>query len=203
MEEDLAKIVGENLTALRKKKGLTQQGLAEIVNLSDKSLSKWEIGKALPHIDILKNLADFYGVTVDFLLTKDAGVNHKENSEIKSKNTNKILLVCLAVCFVFLCATVVICYYLIESNSKGVAFDLRTLVALGWALPVACLISSALTYKFWGRNIAFYILLSLFTWTLITAVCTHLQVYFDQPTWFMYIVGIPVQLGIYLFSRLR
>ena len=68
---DLNIIIGKNLMALRKKKGLTQLQLAEQFNYSDKSISKWEKGEAMPAIDILKNLADFYGVTLDFLTEEE------------------------------------------------------------------------------------------------------------------------------------
>ena len=81
-------IIGRNLASLRKARGLTQGQIAEKFNYSDKSISKWEHGEMVPDVETLLALADFYGVTVDFLLTKDAGVNHKENSEIKSKNTH-------------------------------------------------------------------------------------------------------------------
>ena len=43
---------------------LTQAELAEKINYSDKSISKWERGEGVPDIIILKQLADFYGITV-------------------------------------------------------------------------------------------------------------------------------------------
>ena len=68
--ENLEEIVAQNLTELRKAQKWTQAELAEKLHYSDKSISKWELGYAIPSVDILKEFADFYGVTIDFLITE-------------------------------------------------------------------------------------------------------------------------------------
>lgn len=65
MEKDLNTILSENLAYYRKLMGLTQIQLAEELNYSDKSISKWERGEGTPDVLVLKNLANFYGITVD------------------------------------------------------------------------------------------------------------------------------------------
>lgn len=65
--KSLKEIVGENLTELRKNKKLTQFELAEQLNYSDKSISKWENGDNLPDLETLNELCNFYGVTLDYL----------------------------------------------------------------------------------------------------------------------------------------
>ena len=57
--DELATIVAENLTSLRKEKHLTQQELAEKIGYSDKLVSKWELGKAIPSVDKLMQLSTF------------------------------------------------------------------------------------------------------------------------------------------------
>ena len=47
---------------------MTQIELAEILNYSDKAVSKWERGESVPDISVLKQIADIFGVTVDYLL---------------------------------------------------------------------------------------------------------------------------------------
>lgn len=64
---DAAKI-GDFLSALRKARGYTQQAVAEKLNLSNKTISKWESGGGLPDITVLPALAELYGVTVDEIL---------------------------------------------------------------------------------------------------------------------------------------
>ena len=61
----------EKLQILRKQKGITQEKLAEALFVSRTAVSKWESGKGYPAIDSLKRIAEFYGVTVDGLLSGD------------------------------------------------------------------------------------------------------------------------------------
>ena len=63
--------IGEKLRTLRKEKKLTQEQLAEYLNISSQAVSKWETGLSSPDIDMLPRLAVFYGVTVDELLDFD------------------------------------------------------------------------------------------------------------------------------------
>lgn len=67
--EDLKVIFAANLIHLRTEAGLTQLQLAEQLNYSDKSVSKWERGDAIPDVMVMKAMADLFGVTVDFLIT--------------------------------------------------------------------------------------------------------------------------------------
>lgn len=57
------------VSALRKKRGLTQSALARQLNVSDKAVSKWETGLGYPEITLLPKLASILGVTVDYLMT--------------------------------------------------------------------------------------------------------------------------------------
>ena len=59
---------GNFLYELRKEKGMTQQELAEKLNITNKAVSKWETGEAFPETAQLVPLADIFGVTVDELL---------------------------------------------------------------------------------------------------------------------------------------
>ena len=86
--KELREIIGENLTELRKQKGYTQISLAEKLNYSDKAISKWENGSSLPPIDILLELANLYGVTLDYLV-KDSSQKDKKllkNDNVKRRN---------------------------------------------------------------------------------------------------------------------
>lgn len=62
------KKIGDFLRKLRHEKELTQIQLADILFVSNKSISRWEKGKGLPDIDILIELARFYGVSLEELL---------------------------------------------------------------------------------------------------------------------------------------
>jgi len=61
----------EKLQNLRKQKGLTQEELAEALYVSRTAISKWESGRGYPSIDSLKEIAKYFSVTIDELLSSD------------------------------------------------------------------------------------------------------------------------------------
>ena len=60
--------IGENIKKLRLEKGITQEQLAEILNVSNAAVSKWERGGSFPDITLLFPLSDYFDVTVDELM---------------------------------------------------------------------------------------------------------------------------------------
>lgn len=70
-----AKLVGNTIAALRRKSGYTQAQLAEMLNISNKTVSKWENGQGYPDIVYLPALAKCFGISVDDLLSeKKSGI---------------------------------------------------------------------------------------------------------------------------------
>ena len=67
-DEKLKKQLGANIAAYRKSLGLTQAGLAEKLNYSDKAVSKWERAESVPDVLTLTQLAELFDVTVNDLL---------------------------------------------------------------------------------------------------------------------------------------
>jgi len=68
-------INGETIKALREQKRMTQKDLAKRLAVSDKTISKWETGRGLPDISILKDLAKALGISVEELLTGNIATN--------------------------------------------------------------------------------------------------------------------------------
>ncbi len=60
-------ILGDNISKLRRKKNLTQSQLAQMLNVSDKAVSKWERGGGYPDIKVIPLLAEILGVSIDYL----------------------------------------------------------------------------------------------------------------------------------------
>lgn len=62
--------LGEKIVEARKKKGLTQKELGALLHVSDKVISKWETGKALPDLDMFKELTKILDINVDEFFEK-------------------------------------------------------------------------------------------------------------------------------------
>ena len=96
----------EKIQELRKKKGLTQEELAEVLFVSRTAISKWESGRGYPNIDSLKAIAKFFGVTIDQLLSGDELLTIAEEDTRKIENHLRDLvfglLDCSIVMFFFL-----------------------------------------------------------------------------------------------------
>lgn len=84
--------LGENLRKLRKENGLSQEQLADSLNISRQAISKWESGKAYPDIENLIQLRSIFKVTLDDLIINETlgKVKEVENDTkvIESLNDN-------------------------------------------------------------------------------------------------------------------
>ena len=69
--KDVRQTISQNLARLRREKGVTQAELAEQFNYSDKAISRWEHGDTLPDVNVLCELCEFYGVTLNDLVAED------------------------------------------------------------------------------------------------------------------------------------
>lgn len=107
---------GKTLAKLRKERKLTQQELADLLNVTNKTISKWETNTTAPDIDTLKRISQVLKVPVDVLLG-----NSKltvTDSHYKHKLTKRKLILLLALLF----ASLFFIYYLIANfilNTKS------------------------------------------------------------------------------------
>ena len=77
--------IGEKIKFLRQQKNITQVQLAKDLNLSQQAISHYETGRAIPSIDVLKVLADYFGVTVDYFLSDKPRQTEVEFIDVKFK----------------------------------------------------------------------------------------------------------------------
>lgn len=83
---------GERLYELRNKKNLSQEELAEVLDVSRQSISKWENDKAYPEMTRLLFMSDYFDVSLDYLMR---GIEKEDNDEIvleKYKKKNILLV---------------------------------------------------------------------------------------------------------------
>lgn len=83
-------VTGKTIRELREKQGMTQLQLAEKLNISDKTVSKWETGKGYPDISLLKPIAEIFSISVLELLSGNA----IKNTNIPANMLRSKLYVC-------------------------------------------------------------------------------------------------------------
>ena len=194
---DLKKIIAKNLAELRKDKKYTQQDVGNLVQYSDKAVSKWEKGESLPDIDVLYQLCNIYGVTLDYL-THEGSIEDKKDFLIpKSEYRNKIIITALFSSIIWM--AVIIVYVYLNLYQK-----LNIWTIFCWAIPINCVLLWFLNMK-WGRRLWFIIIASIFVWSLIT--CFFLQILYSSDYqysyWMLFLIGIPIQIALVLISQLK
>lgn len=130
------KQTGKFIAQLRKEKGLTQQELAEKLNVTDKAVSRWETGRGLPDADSMLSLSDFFGVTINELLggkriptpdearKEEARLAAEYIREAAKKRRYKLLTVFAIVCGVVNCVCLSVIIFIFAAAAPFVYKDI-------------------------------------------------------------------------------
>lgn len=120
------KSIGKTIASLRKNKGMTQNELAEKMNVTDKAVSKWERNLSCPDVNTISKLADILGVSVEELL------NSKNKEYFNSKIKDLVNLIFKAVALAMGIAVVVL-NILDKINVKS------SMIMLGIGISCVCI----------------------------------------------------------------
>ena len=101
------KRIGNLIKELRKKNNLTQEKFAEKYGVTYQAVSKWENGKNIPDISLLKQICDDYDININDLLD---GKN-SENNQSKKVNKKKIIYISLGVLLLILIIVLFIVFH--------------------------------------------------------------------------------------------
>lgn len=193
---DIREIISKNITKYRKELGLTQLELAEKLNYSDKTLSKWERGESIPDVITLKQLADLFGVSVEVLLCEE-NTYQEFRPQPKKKGLTKRTIVSislLSVAIVWLVATITfVILQILSINSVYI----HPWISFVYAIPVSSII--LLVYScIWGNKFTQFFTTSLVLWTIVMSI--HLSMYIAVPKIaLVYIIAIPLEVMAFLF----
>ena len=195
--EELKTVIGENLVKLRRGAGLTQSQLAEKLGYTDKAVSKWECGDAVPDIWVLTRVAELFGVTVDHLLTHHTDASEPEAPPQRMPRRRAVITVLSAV-LVWLIATVAF----VASSIIFPALEHAWLFFI-YAIPVSALVIFILSCV-WGHFVPHYIFLSVFLWGVILSVFLSFTILHPlKSIWMVFLIGIPGQAIICLWPAIR
>lgn len=191
---DIKAVIANNIIKLRKSKNWTQTELAEKLNYSDKAVSKWERAESLPDATVLKKIADLFLVSVDYLFEEEhANEKIEFPAAAKQKRRNHIIITLLSASLVFLIATIVFVVLGL------LPIDLPIWMAYVYAIPVASVVLIVFN-SIWGRRIWNYVFVTFLVWSILLAIYLSFPA---QDIWLIFIIGIPAQIIILLWTRLR
>ena len=204
---DLEKLkyqIGANIATQRKLAGLTQAGLAEKMNYSDKAVSKWERGESMPDILTLIQLSELFSISINDLLTDpnelpgNPGKLEKAMSQVSEKalkrKANKTVILGLSTTLVWFVALLI--FVVISS------FNLpNSWIAFFYAVPITAIVLLSLRSAWrdfrWNR-----VLISFIVWGFLVSIYVTLLVFLRFNMWKLFLLGIPGEIAIFLWFRL-
>ena len=202
--ENLKDRIGTNIAVQRKRAGLTQAGLAEKLNYSDKAVSKWERGESMPDVLTLMQLADQFHVSVNELLEDpnqlpgNPGKLEKAMTQVSEKalkrKANKNVILGLSSTLVWFVALLI--FVVISS------FDLPySWIAFFFAVPVNAIVLLSLRSAWhdfrWNR-----VLISVIVWGFLVSIYASFLVFLRFNMWKMFLLGFPGEIATTLWFRL-
>lgn len=196
--EEIKMIIAGNIGNLRREAGLTQLELAEKLNYTDKAVSKWERGESVPDIVTLKALADLFHVTVDYFLRAD----HPLETEVKREYTrrqhrNHVLITVMCCVLVWLIAS-----FVHAGVDIALPNESKLLVVYMYAVPITLIVLLVFN-SIWGNRRRNFLIISCLIWSFIACLFVTLSIFANKNLWLVFIIGIPAQVIVCLWSGLR
>lgn len=194
--DELKPTVAQNISELRTAHGITQIELAERLNYSDKAVSKWERGESLPDVAVLTEIADIFGVSLDYLVKSEHEQPPPEPAAQKNTRVyNHGFITGISIILVWLAAITAFVISDILTDTKLNFF------AFLYAVPVTMIVWLIFNCIWFNRRRNFLII-SLLMWSVLTVFFVTLLP-FGLVFWQLFLLGIPGQIIILLWSRLR
>ncbi len=171
---------------------MTQVEFGAKLNYSDKSVSKWERGDALPDLTVLKTMSDAFNVPIEYFISERAEDAKKARTETHFIKSNRIAVALLGISFVWLVASVIYVYTRIYKS-------LNLWTCFVWAVPASFLLLATVFRNAFGKDADVYIR-SLLIWTLLGAVYVQ---FLEYNVWIIFFIGVPLQAITILLETMR
>ena len=196
---EIKSTVAKNLTKLRQLNNMTQLELAEKLNYSDKTVSKWERAESTPDISVLVKLADLFGITLDTLVRSEnieEAIAAPETKEVSAPKYNYRIIAYLSEStgWIFaMTAFIVTTLVLKEATFQWLYF--------AYALPVALVIKLVFN-SIWFNPRHNYYIISALMWSVLFAI--HITfLYFGINVALIYLLGAAGQFVIVMWSFVK
>jgi transcriptional regulator with XRE-family HTH domain len=186
--EELKTITARNIARLRGEKHLTQYELGLKLNYSDKAVSRWERGEAIPDAFVLRQMSELFGVTVDTLL-RDADKETARKGEKMKKQIDAPRVMMISILGIWALALLVFIVLHLAGITQFIIFV--------YALPVSLITLLVLNSKFGKVRMNLYIISGLI-WSLLFALYMTFFTFMHANWWILFLLGIPAQLIVLL-----
>ena len=193
--QELKSIIAKNITELRQKNGMTQLEVAEKLNYSDKAVSKWERAESLPDVFVLKQLADLFGVTLDYLVSAEHKKAQPSSENDGVKKRKQIDVMSLSVALVWLVATLIFVILDITTGIKAAHY-----LCFVYAVPVSAIVWLVFN-SIWFNRRTNYIIISILMWSVLMSFCVSFRM-FGISIKMLLLAGVPGQIIIFMWSML-
>ena len=177
--------LSENLRKYRILKNLTQEDVAEYLGITPQSVSKWERGESVPDVYVLKNIADIFDVTVDYILVPHQ-LNEKVATKKETARRNHMLISSISIIGVLLLATVA--FTAVWSATQQAMW-----IIFIDSLPI-CFIVLLVLNSLWFKKRNNLFIISLLIWSLLLGLYLTLLVAGVGNYWLVFVIGIPAQI---------
>ncbi len=194
--DDIKQAIAKNIVNLRKEIGFTQSELAEKLNYSDKSISKWERAEAVPDVVVLKEIADLFGVSLDYMVEAQHSPKTISKLYIKRKLHNRAFITGISIIVVWLLAMIA---FVVLDITIG-AIKLHWLIFI-YSVPLTMIVWLIFN-SIWFNKRRNFVIISLLMWTGLLALFASF-LFFDINIWKTVLLGIPSQIIIFMWSRLK
>lgn len=185
--DDLKVITASNIIKLRTQAGMTQLELAEQLNYSDKSVSKWERAESMPDAYVLKRMSEIFGVSVDYLLSA-----HDEWKPAAPEQTiSSRVVTTIAIVGIWTAALLAFIVCWLMGHLVWLIF--------AYAVPVS-LITLLVLHSIWEAGRYNYWIIAALVLSVITVVYLTLL---EQNWWQLFLLAIPAELVVFLSSKVK
>lgn len=194
--EDIKHIVAKNITELRIHNNMTQMELAEKLNYSDKTISKWERAESSPDISVLVEISDLFGVTLDSLVRSEKIKKEIQEPKTEKKTYNHRAIAYVAESTAWIIA--VLAFIITTLILKKTTFQWLYFV---YALPIVMIVKLVFN-SIWFNPRHNYLIISALMWSILATI--HITfMYFGINVSLVYILGIAGETVIVLWSFIK
>ena len=191
--------IAKNLIHYRKAAGLTQAEVAEKINYSDKSVSKWESGNGVPDVYTLVQLADLYGITLNEFVGEEAkALPTGQPSQTKKSHWLHILIMLLSAGIVWLVAifSFALCTIINPNGAWWLIYLYAVLIA-----AIVTLVYAAI----WKYRIVNFLSVSTIIWMALACLYLTIRVLVGNfpALWCIFLIGAPLQVLEILWAFFR